>query len=693
MQNDIKTVSLQILRDRLIERLDRSEDATLEAKKIAPLLYDCGLTVYSKNDTVQSAIYQAYAQSIINPDVSLHPEQLRVISEIYNNPATIVSAPTSFGKTYCIFEYIARFLPHIIVLVVPTLALTKEYINTVAGKSSVYFPYKVHTAFDAEEEYDFNEKHLFVLTHEKAISNSVYRKLPTIDFLVIDEIYKLERSMGDDRTLLLNMAYYHLSQLAKKYCLLAPYISGVSNIETLNKQPKMVVSDYAPVINQIERISIIREKDREPEVLRTIKERTRDKKTLIYFPTTVKVNKFIQNCLSNEPNAAFGAGSDISEFISWAKNEIHEDWSVVRALEKGYLTHYGPMPSGARDYLLYLFNSDESGLNKLLCTSTLLEGVNTKAEYLIISNPRKGRANGTDAIFSAFDFYNLAGRTGRLNMYLVGHVYYIKKDGDPAFENKSDAKVNVQFELSEKSEDILIQTDPKNVSAEVAGYFNSINISIEDFVSEIGPSVRLTTFKMLFKQYSESKTKLMDCLKNGGKNGLVKLVSSICQVKSDDHYNPVMLSAVLYGRNRSIRDIVNDLLKDSYFLAKGYTVDRMVGEVVRIRNGYLEHGLLIRTSIIVFLMKKEGVNEEYINTLTSKIIDPIQRIYGLNSPARKMLRSIGVYERDTELILNYIGEDFKDLNELKERLVPNLHLFFSSLSFISRFEIRQFVQK
>ena len=35
------------------------------------------------------------------------------------------------------------------------------------------------------------------------------------------------------------------------------------------------------------------------------------------------------------------ANSMLSEFILWGKREIHPQWSIVKALEKGFLVHHG----------------------------------------------------------------------------------------------------------------------------------------------------------------------------------------------------------------------------------------------------------------------------------------------------------------------------------------------------------------
>jgi len=58
-----------------------------------------------------------------------------------------------------------------------------------------------------------------------------------IDFLVIGEVYKLQKDASNDRILILNIAYYNMVQRSKKYVLLAPFISGVKNLEKLDDTP------------------------------------------------------------------------------------------------------------------------------------------------------------------------------------------------------------------------------------------------------------------------------------------------------------------------------------------------------------------------------------------------------------------------------------------------------------------------
>ncbi len=59
----------------------------------------------------------------------------------------------------------------------------------------------------------------------------------------------------------------------------------------------------------------------------------------------------------------------------------------------------------------------------MFCTSTLLEGVNLPAKNIFILNNKKDKSN-----FTPIDFWNLAGRAGRLRQELSGNIFCIRQD-------------------------------------------------------------------------------------------------------------------------------------------------------------------------------------------------------------------------------------------------------------------------
>lgn len=117
----------QVYRENYILALNNVDNKTEYEKFHADSLFNLGLTMYSREYSFKSAIYNGFACSHIDENLSLHPEQMRVLNLIKDNNGLIFSAPTSFGKTFVVFEYIAREQPKNVVLIVPTLALVDEY--------------------------------------------------------------------------------------------------------------------------------------------------------------------------------------------------------------------------------------------------------------------------------------------------------------------------------------------------------------------------------------------------------------------------------------------------------------------------------------------------------------------------------------------------------------------------------------
>lgn len=98
----------QVHREKYIRELDQRTDKTDFAKTNADSLYSLGLTMYSQNFSFDSLVYNAFASSALDNKVALHPEQRKVLQLIGKNRGLIFSAPTSFGKTFVVFEYICR---------------------------------------------------------------------------------------------------------------------------------------------------------------------------------------------------------------------------------------------------------------------------------------------------------------------------------------------------------------------------------------------------------------------------------------------------------------------------------------------------------------------------------------------------------------------------------------------------------
>jgi hypothetical protein len=680
-------LNLQSKRKKYIRELAEAENASKKAKALAEDLYALDLTVYSSDYCFESVIYNALAVSEIDSSIALHPEQINIISQIVNNDALIVSAPTSFGKTFCVFEYIAKYRPDNVVLIVPTLALVEEYYKKIIKKYRGSFEgYKVYTNISEDKEYDFTRRNIFVLTHDRVVQESILAKIEKIDFLVIDEVYKLETDRENDRVLVLNMAYYYLAQKAKKYVLLAPFIKEIQDCESLEKKPFFYRSDYSPVVNNVIPRRIIDSSDRFSECEELINN-LEGHKTLIYFATVsgkYGMYKYISSVVANEPKIEH-LPDEIEYFIQWASDEIHEEWCVITALKHGYLIHNGQIPVGTRIFQINQYG-EQDGFNKMLCTSTLLEGVNTSAENIIIVQPaRKNSKEGE--CFTSFDFYNLVGRTGRLNEHFVGNAYYIQGPNDAEFSFE-DAVRSVRFEILDKTDDMDIQFKNISDNIDVSNFLERLGIDIDEYLDNIGTKVRFDTARKIFDRFEANKVALSDLLYNMtsneqmGRYQLVKILMAISDGK-DNKFEASIANKLLDRRRLKIKQVVDEIR--TYF--PSVEIDSLISTTIRIKNGYLEHQFYNRVGIIKYFCQKAGFEEKQVNVINEKIISAIEFLYFINVKNQKMLIDIGIYERDIEKIIKVIGDDFDDTTELKNRLVSNIDKL-GAISYISSYVIQ-----
>ncbi|MBL7670764.1 MAG: DEAD/DEAH box helicase [Bdellovibrionaceae bacterium] len=118
----------------------------------------------------------------------------------------------------------------------------------------------------------------------------------------------------------------------------------------------------------------------------------------------------------------------IEDFSKFLKTHIHKSYTLSEVIKSGVGFHYGRMPSVIRKSVEDLFS--DGYLKQIVCTSTLLHGVNLPAKNLFIRKPTKGRdrLTGQDKPLNSSDFWNLAGRAGRLGKEFEGNVFLVDYD-------------------------------------------------------------------------------------------------------------------------------------------------------------------------------------------------------------------------------------------------------------------------
>ena len=679
---------LRNYRNQLILKLNELGSHTFDLpEKLNESLFSVDLTMYSSLKNINSIIYNAFSTSYLDTNISLHPEQIEILNQLNDNEGIILSAPTSFGKTFCVFEYIAREKPKSVVLIVPTLALVDEYNKKIIKKyKSSFDDYKVYLNINEEYEYDFSKNNIFILTHDRVVDKVNYSLFTQIDLLVIDEVYKLKRDEFDDRVLILNLAYYHLVQKATKHILLAPFIGGIENLDALEKKPTFIKSDFSPVVNQIKTYPIDSDdsSQRFDQAVEILNELPIEEKKMVYFPSVNNIYTFVKTKTNNLD--VLPLNREVKSFIKWIKKEIHPEWYLVKSMEAGLLIHNGQLPIGIRMFQLDYYNQSNSGYNVLLCTSTLLEGVNTTAKHIIITRPsRKPTEN-----FDAFDFFNLVGRSGRLFEHYLGIAHYIKGPKDIDYD-RNDAIKNIELEITQNTADIDIHLNNFHKNEEYLKLLDELNISHEIYIEKIGTKFRFNTVLELYLQYLKHKDELLDELQNLYENdvrGRIYLIRILLKIflSKQVALNSSIINQLINKRKLSIKTIVNST--KVYF--KNYELDYIITNTLKLKSSYIEYEFYAKIQIIHFFLECDKTNFELINVIDNKIKHNIDYLYYTNSKSRKLLKDLGIYEGDIEKIINVIGEEFIDTFELRLLLINNLKKF-RGLSVISKYIIKSFM--
>ncbi|ESX08521.1 hypothetical protein X768_22520 [Mesorhizobium sp. LSJC265A00] len=117
-----------------------------------------------------------------------------------------------------------------------------------------------------------------------------------------------------------------------------------------------------------------------------------------------------------EPTEARLALSDL------AKEAVHASYALVECVKHGVAFHYSNIPTQLRRAIEAAVSSGE--VDHLVCTSTLLQGVNLPAKNIFMFAPEKGRTRALEST----DFWNLAGRAGRLKREFQGNIFLIDYD-------------------------------------------------------------------------------------------------------------------------------------------------------------------------------------------------------------------------------------------------------------------------
>jgi len=317
-----------------------------------------------------------------------------------------------------------------VVVVVPTLSLLDEQRRRLSRR----FGSQYRIIYRNDQSLS-DHRNILILTQERLRERD---DIESIDFFVVDEFYKLNAKKPDSRNKCLNIVFSKYSKIAKQMFLLGPNVESEADFSRIHA--KRIDSDSVTVASVIHKIIDGRPKtDRLIELLRS----RFDEKTIIFCrsPESCRV---VARALAN---SGVTFSSEYGEQLgSWLGKEFHPDWIVSLSLKKGIGMHHGSMPRSVGQQVLSAF--DTKDVNVLICTSSLIEGVNTKAKNVIIFDKKISTSK-----FDYFSYKNISGRAGRFGAYMVGNVFLLE---EPPAADEYAVEIPSLSDASNLSDDLVI---------------------------------------------------------------------------------------------------------------------------------------------------------------------------------------------------------------------------------------------
>ncbi len=435
----------------------------------------------SYNFCTPQHIRKVYHSSEYLRDTYFHEEQKELANLLNAGKNVIVSAPTSFGKSLLIEDLVASKRFNNIVVIQPTLALLDETRKKLKRYRNDY-KIIVRTTQKASSI----KRNLFLLTAERVME---YKDLPSIDFFVIDEFYKLSAKRDDERSDVLNNAFHFLISQNSQFYLLGPNIDGISKGFAEKYDAYFIITNYSLVDNQI--IDIY---EQHKEVFDNASHHAKKgyKDAIIYrdnvlFNLLLDLKKEQTMIYCSSPERArkmakkftvFLQTKDIKEnenlnIIEWITENISKKWSIVDCLKLGIGVHDGALPKHMTSTIISYFNNQK--LKYLFCTSTIIEGVNTSAKNIVYFDSKKGKQK-----IDYFDYANIRGRSGRMMIHYVGKIYNFNSPPE-----KGDVIIDIPFfEQNPVTSEVLIHLNSDEIIDKNSSDYLNI-LSIPDVEKEI----------------------------------------------------------------------------------------------------------------------------------------------------------------------------------------------------------------
>ena len=420
---------------------------------------DCHISDENIKTLTLSALF--HDASLIRGNSKLHRYQKNVLDSFTARQQNrfVLTAPTSFGKTFLVYEIIQKMQYQNILLIFPAISLLSENYARLCS-SDTFQKYKIHSL--SEEDFNLSEKNIFIFTPERFLSFMDSHQHIHFDFAFIDEVYKIdnsfivdqETSSENERDTAYRLALEFICNLTGDMLLAGPYMAlpqpntqqhkSFNNFAEDNgfsflryNQCEIVLKEYITIKSKQHynidgipvEIGYIGKGQKIANIIKSLS--TPNENTIIYCgrrsDTEVYARALLRDhaLIASFQETCSGIESNTYEmFLNHLEHTFGDDWIVLKALKGRIGIHHSLIPKYIQKEIINLFN-----VGALLClfsTTTITEGINTSAKNIVITSNKKGLKP-----LRQFDAKNIAGRAGRFYQHYSGRVI----DLNNGFEN------------------------------------------------------------------------------------------------------------------------------------------------------------------------------------------------------------------------------------------------------------------
>lgn len=455
--------------------------------------------------------------------------------ELFNK--VYLSAPTSFGKTSLIIEYILSNYSVLqnILFIVPTNSLLEELFSkfVILNKNN-NLGYKVST----QPYFNRNENNFLIITPERFLLLNEGVNVDNFDLIVLDETYKIVDSKNerisdfiDSRAVRFRKVADIIGQTNKKLFLLSPFTYTLTmsmekyltkfNIKKLDRKIEYVKRE----ILKVDSSASFREHFKLPvwgytastsiaQKVNLILRVLEDQKNIVYVPQYSKAYNIVdalnwtRQTKGNERYFKFLAHLEENYTVD-DKNE----WKIISALKKGVGIYISPLPRYIKREIIKLY--EENVLGTLIVTTSFTEGVNTNASNLIFTSLINGPSSNK---LSDIDILNVSGRAGRFAKNSIGKIYcissevydkvkHLQEEAEIKLENYNykynQFNTRIDYEL-DMIEDIYLNEKEKSIKDSIKHEIDDLGLNSKDLNISLNVS---TKWKLSLYRYFQSMTK------------------------------------------------------------------------------------------------------------------------------------------------------------------------------------------